>query len=136
MHARYEVAWNRDANRLEFALRGIFDRTSFSAWDTAVRAVLQEAPAPGWTTLADMSDFPPQAPELQRGAEEQIALTFALGCVMSVVIVPRLHTARQLLRYAEASASRSRVVLVPTRTEALAVLDGERPRPWPPSVDP
>lgn len=125
MPATYEVHWDTAANRLEFALVGLFDMTSFRAWDAAFRAAVDKAPRPGWVTLADMTRFPPQPEEVQKGAEGHMAYGFAHGCAKSVAVVPKTVIAMQAKRLAQGAGASSKMAFVATRQEALDWLAGK-----------
>jgi hypothetical protein len=118
MPATHEIHWDTDANRLEFTLTGIFDPSSFQKWDAAFRAAVAQAPRANWTTLADMTKFPPQPDAIQKGAEAHMAYGFAHGCTKSVIIAPKTVIAMPAKRLANDAGAAARMAFVATREEA------------------
>lgn len=126
MAGNYEIHWETAANRLEFKLTGVFDDASFAKWDAAYRAAAKQAPAPGWDTLADMTEFPPQTAEIQRKAEEMIGHSFANGAARAALIAPKAVISLQAKRLASNAGVAERVTFVATRQEALDWLASHR----------
>ncbi len=88
MAGMYGVRWNVPANRLEFALSGLFDEKTWHRWDVKYRAALCRPPAPEWSLLGDLTGFPAQDDEVQRGAGEHMRLACARGCVHMMLVFP------------------------------------------------
>lgn len=120
MTATHELGWQ--GRRLVFALHGVFDAPGWAAWDARIRAAVAQAPAGGWTLLGDLSDFPPQIPEIQENAKAMIAFGTAGGCRKSVLVVPKAVVAMQAKRLVRESDRGQETEFVASRDEADAVL--------------
>jgi hypothetical protein len=94
----YTLKWDTAAKRIEFTMTGTWDADIMRRWDAEYRAAVARAPRGAWTVIGDMSDYPPQPDEIQKGHETLIAHSAANGMVKAVLVVPKAVVAMQMKR--------------------------------------
>lgn len=98
MAGSYTLKWNSSAQRIEFTMTGTWDSEIMRRWDAEYRAAVAQAPSGVWTVLGDMSNYPAQSDEIQKGHETLIAHSAANGMAKAVLVVPKSVVAMQMKR--------------------------------------
>ena len=124
MGAPYELAWDIEAKRLRFAMRGMWTGATMSSWSREYRAAVLAPPGPRWTVLADMTDYPPQSDSIQKGHEELIAFSAQHGMVKAIMVVPKAVAAMQMKRLVGQAGAASVIGFVSSVAEAEKILNG------------
>lgn len=70
----------------------------------------------------DVTDFPSQSSEIQKGIEQQMTLSRTSGCATIAIVALKAVITTQTKRLAKDSQSESIIVWVTTREEGLKAL--------------
>ena len=117
----YTLKWNTGAQRIEFTMTGVWDSETMRRWDAEYRAAVSQAPAGAWTVLGDMSNYPAQSAEIQKGHERLIAYSAVNGMTKAVLVVPKAVVAMQMKRLVD-SAKAQMVTYAASVDEAKKLL--------------
>src|SRR5512139_852792 len=101
----HSINWDRAQNQLSFTLSGTFAADEWRRWNQALRQQIQQVPSSGWTLLADITDFPAQSQEIQKGIEDQMRLIANSGCTKIAMVAPPAITAMLTKRLANATGA-------------------------------
>jgi hypothetical protein len=99
----YTISWNTGTNCLEFRLVGMWDQATMARWNADYKAAVAKAPRPGWFVIGDLTEHPPQSPEIQSGHEALMGYSAQHGMAKGVLVVPKVVMQLQLKRLADSS---------------------------------
>jgi methyl-accepting chemotaxis protein len=116
----YHIAWDRQANVLEFTISGTWDLPTARAFDAELRAAMDQA-RPGWKIYCDMREYPVQSAEVAAVHEGLMGYSAQRRLAWSVNLVPNGLVALQMQRRGDASGMpASFVATLADAREALA----------------
>lgn len=119
----FTIRYDPGANRIEFKFMGIWDEAANTQWSTCYQAILRGA-RPGFTTLADMRDYPLQAPEVQATHEDLIEMTIQHGLRKGVIVVSETIMEMQMKRVAGKAGNQDKMLCFASSVEdARRILD-------------
>lgn len=90
------------ANRIfKFTLWGLWEEQHLKAWQQGFRENLQKFGEGEFYVYVDMSNFPPQRPEITKGMQEMMALAMKSGMTKASHLVSRTMTELQIKRLSD-----------------------------------
>ncbi|WP_091240428.1 methyl-accepting chemotaxis protein [Klenkia soli] len=102
--ASWPMAWDRAANRFDFAQVGSFTLADAQAFERDFGVAMQN-PRPGFTVMADMRRLNPSPPEVQEIQQATMALALEKGLTYSVIVLDNPLLAMQMQQSSEAAGA-------------------------------